>query len=183
MVLEILFEVFTEDNQCLDEILFLHGPAFHEIFSQLKKKMNAIYDSNDIDPINKNLFNTLDSMINLLKPTKTLFAEKRIDSLVNILNESCFNNVQKYNLNTKTINDENVKDSIKDYVKGMKMNIINYENSDVDFLDVIKNKGSLINEIFVAVKLVNLSVNFVNYIFNIFIFSLFVDLFFTLNLF
>ncbi len=47
------------------------------------------------------------------------------------------------------------------------MNIINHENSDTDYLDVIKSKGSLINEIYVSVKLVNLSVIFVNILINI----------------
>lgn len=170
LIVEILFEVFKENNLCTDEILFLYGSYFHDLLNDLKNKINHIYDINEIDPINKDIFSCLESIISLLKPTKILFDEKKIDGLVNIINESVFASVQKYNLNLKTINDENVKESIRDYVKGMKMNIINHENSDPDYMDLIKNKGSLINEIFVAVKLVNLSVTFVNIMINISIF-------------
>lgn len=114
----------------------------------------------------------------MLRPAKALFDDKNIDAIVNGINESVYNNVQKYNLNVKCINDENVKESIRDYVKGMKMNVINHENSDTDFLDSIKTGGSLINEIFVAVKLVNLSVIFVNIMINIFVFLFFIFLLF-----
>jgi len=75
------------------------------------------------------------------------------------LNESCFNNIQKYNLNEKPIKIDNIKDeNIKEYVKGMKLNITNYKTHDVYYLDSVKSNKSLINDIFVAVKLVNLSV-------------------------
>jgi len=184
---EILFEVFNENNSCTEEILFLYGPQFYDSLLELKNKMNQIYDSNEIDPINKNILSNLDSLISLLKPAKLLFEDKNIDSIVNSLNESVYNNVQKYNLNVKCINDENVKESIRDYIKAMKMNIINHENSDIDYLDSIKSRGSLINEIFVAVKLVNLSVIFVNMMINIslflFLFLLFFEVLFTICIF
>ncbi len=167
LICEILFEIFNENNRYTDEILLLYGPSFFDVLSELRNKMNHIYDSYEIDPINKNIFLSLESLINFLKPAKLLFEEKNIDSIINSLNESVYNNVQKYNLNVKCINDENVKESIRDYIKGMKMNIINHENSDTDYLDVIKSKGSLINEIYVSVKLVNLSVIFVNILINI----------------
>ena len=140
--------------------------------------LNKIYDENDSDPINKNILNSLESMINLLKPAKFLFDEKQIDSVVNGLNETCYSNVQKYNLNVKTINDEREKDTIRDYVRGMKMNIVNHENTDVEYLDLVKNKGSFINEIFVAVKLINLSVIFINHIIYLFIMLHFVWFYF-----
>lgn len=160
LIVEILFEVFVENSKTTNEILFVYGAFFYDILSELKINLNKIYDENDSDPINKNLLTNMDCIINLLKPAKFLYDEKQIDSIVNGLNEICFANVQKYNLNMKTINDEREKESIRDYVKGMKMNIISHENSDVEFLDLVKNKGSLINEIFVAVKLINLSVTY-----------------------
>ncbi len=177
LLCEILFEVFNEKSRYIDEILFLYGPSFYDILSELKNKLGLIYDTNEIDPINKNIFGNLEGLITMLRPTKALYEEKNIDTIVNRINESVYTNVQKYNLNVKCINDENVKESIRDYVKGMKMNIINYENSDSDYLDTIKTGGSLINEIFVAVKLVNLSVIFVNMIINISVFFLFCFLF------
>jgi hypothetical protein len=161
LIVEILFEVFVENTKTTNEILFVYGSYFYDILNELKINLNKIYDDNDTDPINKNILINIDSLINLLKPAKFLFDEKKIDSIVNGFNDICFANVQKYNLNMKTINDEREKDTIRDYVKGMKMNIINYENLDVEYLDLVKNKGSLINEIFVAVKLINLSVIFI----------------------
>lgn len=171
----------NENSRYIDEILFLYGPSFYDVLSDLKNKLTHIYDTNEIDPINKNIFASLDGLINILRPAKALFEEKNIDTVVNSINESVYNNVQKYNLNVRCINDENVKESIRDYVKGMKMNIINHENSDTDFLDSIKSRGSLINEIFVAVKLVNLSVIFVNMMINIPIFLFLLFFFFILR--
>ena len=78
---------------------------------------------------------------------------------MNYVNDSLFNNIQKYNLNEKPVNEDNLKDeNIKDYVKGLKLNILNYLNSDVDYLETLKKKNSLINETFSAVKIINLSV-------------------------
>ena len=82
-----------------------------------------------------------------------------------LLNDSCFNNIQKFNLNEKTINPDNIKDeNVKEYLKAMTMNIKNYKNYDVYYLDTLKRKSSLINKIFVAVKLINLSVTYFNHL-------------------
>ena len=130
------------------------------VLDQLKNKITKELDENELDPINKDFFNQFSALINFLEPTRILEG-KEIKELMRFINDSCFNNIQKYNLNEKPIKIENIKDeSIKEYVKGMKLNIKNYKTYDSYYLDSIKTSKSLINDIFIAVKLVNLSVIF-----------------------
>jgi hypothetical protein len=128
--------------------------------------MSANYDKMEADPISKDFFNKFDSLINLLSMMKMFEENNEIKSLIVYVNDCLFNNIQKYNLNEKPINEDNLKDeNIKDYVKELKLNILNYSNGDVDYLEGIKKKNSLINELFVPVKLINLSViTFFNYL-------------------
>lgn len=159
LIVEILMSVFVDHSKCCDIILLLYGPTLHEILSQLRNKILTTYDNTETDPVNKDFFNKFDSLINFLTPTKIFNDNKDIKPLMNFINECCFNNLQKYNLNEKPINEDNLKDeNIKEYVKGLKLNILNYSNSDPEYLETIKKKSSLINELFVAVKIVNLSV-------------------------
>ena len=121
--------------------------------------MQNIFDNTEIDPVNKDFFNKFDTLISFLAPTKIFKENKEIKYLMHYVNDCLFNNIQKYNLNEKPINEENLKEeNIREYVKGLKLNILNYHNSDVDYLETLKKKNSLINELFVAVKIINLSV-------------------------
>lgn len=161
LITEILFSVFCEENSITDVIVLLYGSTFYEILSNIRIKLQSDYDTSEIDPVSKDFFPKLDALINLLAPVKVFNENREIKALMNYINDCCFNNVQKYNLNEKSINEDNLKDeNIKEYVKGLKMNITNYVNSDIDFLDNCTKKSSLINELFVAVKLVNLSVTY-----------------------
>ena len=108
----------------------------------------------DLELINSNLFNDLDVLISLLKPIEN----KDIKSLMTIINDSIFNNIMKYNLNKKVIKINTIDGKLKEYLDGFKLNIQNYQNRVEDFLEELKVKGSLINEIFSAVKILNLSV-------------------------
>ncbi len=108
----------------------------------------------DLELINSNLFNDLDVLIPLLKPIEN----KDIKSLMTIINDSIFNNIMKYNLNKKVIKIDKIDEKLKEYLDGFKLNIQNYQNRVEDFLEELKVKGSLINDIFSAVKILNLSV-------------------------
>lgn len=186
LIIEILYSVFVEKSNVSDLTLILYGKIFYETLFKLKEKMELVFDKYELDPINKDFFNKFTSLLNLLLPCKIFNSSQikyniaegdknnvsnnfasttkeessvSIKPLLNYINDNCFNNVQKYNLNEKSINEEKLKDeSVKEYVKKLKLNITNHENNDVEFLDSILKKNSLINELFVAVKLVNLSV-------------------------
>lgn len=142
--------------------------------------MQHSYDNTETDPVVKDFFYKFDALLNLLQPVRIFSESREIKSLMSYINDACFNNIQKYNLNEKPVNEDNLKDEhIKDYVKNLKLNISNYMNSDVDYLETIKKKNSLINDLFVAVKIINLSVTLVNYL--IMFISLYEDFdFFTL---
>lgn len=158
LLIEILFQVFTEGKNA-DSIILLYGLNFHEVLSNLRTKMQTLYDNTETDPVFKDFFSKFDSLINLLSPIKIFSESKDMKPLMLYINDCLFNNIQKYNLNEKPVNEDFLKDeNIKDYVKGLKLNILNYNNSDPDFLDNIRKKNSLINELFVAVKIINLSV-------------------------
>ena len=114
----------------------------------------TVYDIKDLELLYANLFNDLDVLISLLKPIEN----KDIKSLMTIINDSIFNNIMKYNLNKKVIKINTIDGKLKEYLDGFKLNIQNYQNRVEDFLEELKVKGSLINEIFSAVKILNLSV-------------------------
>jgi hypothetical protein len=159
LIFEILMCVFSDINRNTDVILIEYGNSLHEILNKLRTKMQNIFDNTENDPVNKEFFNKLDTLINFLSPTKIFSENKEIKYLMQYVNDCLFNNVQKYNLNEKPINEDNLKEeNIREYVKGLKLNILNYQNSDVDYLETLKKKNSLINELFVAVKIINLSV-------------------------
>ena len=69
-----------------------------------------------------------------------------------------YNNVQKYNMND-TLKMPNIRDSkLRDYLDEYRLNIKKYDNNDNDYLESFNTKGSLINEIYSALKIINLSV-------------------------
>jgi hypothetical protein len=151
--------VFSESSNSTDIILIEYGNILHEILSKLRIKMLNIYDNTENDPVNKDFFHKFETLINFLAPTKIFTENRDVKFLMTYVNDCLFNNLQKYNLNEKPINEDNLKEeNIRDYVKGLKLNILHYQNSDVDYLDTLKKKNSLINELFVAVKIINLSV-------------------------
>jgi hypothetical protein len=159
LIIEVLFSAFSDLSNTCDITLLLSGSQFHETLTRLKNKMSNSYDHEESDPVIKDFFYKLEGLICLISPIKTFNEGNDIKSIMTYINDICFNNIQKYNLNEKPINEDNLKDeNIKDYVKGLKMNIQNYLNNDVEFLDQLKKKNSLISELFVAVKIINLSV-------------------------
>ena len=150
----LLFMIFSSLDNNSDIFLLLYGKKILQSIIQLKKKIVAVYDMKDLELINSNLFNDLDVLISLLKPIEN----KDIKSLMTIINDSIFNNIMKYNLNKKVIKLDAIDEKLKEYLDGFKLNIQNYQNRVEDFLEELKVKGSLINEIFSAVKILNLSV-------------------------
>ena len=150
----LLFMIFTSLDNNSDIFLLLYGKKILNSIIQLKKKIVTVYDMKDLELINANLFNDLDVLISLLKPIEN----KDIKSLMTIINDSIFNNIMKYNLNKKVIKIDKIDEKLKEYLDGFKLNIQNYQNRVEDFLEELKVKGSLINDIFSAVKILNLSV-------------------------
>jgi hypothetical protein len=146
--------IFSSLDNNSDIFLLLYGKKILQSIIQLKKKIVAVYDMKDLELINSNLFNDLDVLISLLKPIEN----KDIKSLMTIINDSIFNNIMKYNLNKKVIKIDKIDEKLKEYLDGFKLNIQNYQNRVEDFLEELKVKGSLINDIFSAVKILNLSV-------------------------
>lgn len=169
LVIEILFSLYTNTiSKSADVTLLIYGGELYSLLTRIYNLVQAIYDKNDTDPVNKDFLMKFEATINFLAPVNILNENKEISFLVTRLNECCFSNIQKYNLNEKPINEDLIKDdNIKEYVKGLKLNVLKHRNKDVGYLDQIQNKHALINELFVAVKLINLSViTFVNYLTN-----------------
>ena len=151
----LLFKIFSSFDNNSDIFLLLYGKIILNEIKQLKKIIVNAYDMKDLELINSSLFNDLDVLISLLKPIEN----KDVKSLMTIINDSIFNNIMKYNLNKKVINlkDEKLIEYLDDY----KLNIQNYQNKVENFLEELKLKGSLINEIFLAIKILNLSVKYI----------------------
>jgi hypothetical protein len=171
LLIEILSSVFSESNKACDLILLLYGSDMFDNLQKLQTKMLQAYDKTDKDPVNKEFYHKFESLLNFLQPVKQFSESKEIKNLMIYINDCLFDNLQKYNLNEKPINEDNLKEeSTKQYVKSLKLNILNYNNSDAGFLESLKNRNSLITRVYAAVKIVNLSVIT---IFNVFIMSYF----------
>ena len=162
----ILFKIFSSLDNNSDIFLLFYGKTILKEIIQLKKIIVNAYDIKDLELINTSLFNDLDVLISLLKPIEN----KDIKSLMTIINDSIFNNIMKYNLNKKVINIKDEK--LMEYLDDFKLNIQNYQNKVENFLEELKLKGSLINEIFTAVKILNLNVK---YIFFLIFFLIIID--------
>jgi hypothetical protein len=168
LIIEILFMAFSELSMTIDIMLLLYGATLYDVLIRLKQKMTTLYDNNETDPAIKDFFTKMDSVINFLYPAQVFNDNKEMKALMIYINDNCFNNIQKYNLNEKPVNEENIKDeNTKEYVKSLKLNVLNYFNHDVDYLDTIRKKNSLINELFVAARIVNLSVTILNNLINL----------------
>lgn len=159
LILEILTQIFTDGNKTADLMLLLYGASLYDTLSKLRSKMQISYDNSETDPVNKDFMKKFEILLTLLHQVKLFSDAREVKPLMSYLNDILFNNMQKYNLNEKPVNEDNLKDeSIKEYVKNLKLNVLNYLNLDVDYLDTLKKPQSLINDIFAAVKIVNLSV-------------------------
>lgn len=159
VIIDILRCLYTNEDSKSD-ILFLKTAAMtNELLTSLKSKMQNEYDRNDTEPINEKLFDSIDTMITLTNPMIQFESSNEIKNLVSSLSTALFNNIQKYNMND-TLSMPNIKDTkLREYLDEYKMNIKKYDNNDSDYLESFKSKGSLINEIYAAMKIINFSVN------------------------
>lgn len=163
ILFELLLNIYTDISYISDQNLLIQAEKILKVLLKIKEKFSRLLDETESDPIDKNFFKNFDTLLNFLNPVNLMNQDTK--AIMSFLNECCFNNIQKYNLNEKPMNEESIRDqTFKDYVKEMKLKILNYSNRDVDFLDSVKNQKSLINELFVAVKLINLSVLIIYYI-------------------
>lgn len=163
--IEILSSLLVSCNDMNNILILVYAPQFYDVFVSLRDKMNRTYENDFKDPTLHDFNSKIDSFISFLYPTKLLTQSKEVVPLMKYLNDLCFSNVQKYNLNEKPVNEDNNnnnKDQIKEYIKGMKLNILNFFNKDPNFFETIHTKYSLINGIFLALTSLNISVTFFN---------------------
>ena len=158
LIIHLLRVIFDTPSPGSDTILLLYGPCIYEALCSLRLKLQNEYDKRDTEPLNPKLFDALDSIIDSLRPISLLENSSDIKVLLTTLNDALYNNVQKYNMND-TLKMPNIRDSkLRDYLDEYRLNIKKYDNNDNDYLESFNTKGSLINEIYSALKIINLSV-------------------------
>lgn len=154
LIIQILFFVFSEMSKTSDILLLIYGVPCLDILCTLKNSLQSQYDMKDLEPINRNFYNIIDGFISFLLPVKKFSDSKDMTLIMARVNDACFSNIQKYNLNDQV----NKEEKRKEYFEEYKLNVKNHQNSDVDFLNLLESKGTLINDIFASVKIINLSV-------------------------
>lgn len=161
LIIEMLTSVFTStiNNTKINNFILVYGLQIYETIRSIKARLDVIYESEMQEPCLPSFLDKVNSFINLMKCSNTLVTGETIHPLMVLLNESCFASVQKYYLNEKPIKDDQFKDeTVHNYVKGMKMNILNYNTKDPYFFGELESKASLINGVFMPLRLLNISV-------------------------
>lgn len=161
LIIEMLTSVFTStiNNTKINNFILVYGLQIYETIRSIKARLDLIYESEMQEPCLPTFLDKVNSFINLMKSSHTLVTGETIHPLMVLLNDSCFSSVQKYYLNEKPIKDDQFKDeTVHNYVKGMKMNILNYNTKDPYFFGELESKSSLINGVFMPLRLLNISV-------------------------
>ena len=154
LIINLLHVAFCSLHITSDVLLLLYGRTFYDALTTVKQTLIAYYDMKEAEPINSNLYSDLDALISLLLPIKDCDNSGNVRSLMTSLNESLYNNLQKHNLNeTLKIHEEKTREILNEY----KLNVQKHDNNDINFLEKMMCKGSLMNEIFTIIKTINLS--------------------------
>lgn len=154
-------EIINTTNNTVENI------GDNKINVEINNESSSIIDNLESikDPYTINYFNKIEAFLNMLKPCNELsYSKNSISPIMEQLNKSCFLSVEQYNLNDKLISVEKFKEEVREDIRSMKMNIVNYNAKDPFFLGDIENKNSLINNTLITLRIINYTVKFFNYI-------------------
>ena len=111
--------------------------------------INSFLEKKDSETVDNKILNNLNGLISLLKNLENT----SITNLMKTLNEDIYNNILKYNLNeNKNIGDEKFKGYNEEY----KLLVNKFNNDDMNYLGELNKNGTLINSIYVSIKLLDI---------------------------
>lgn len=167
-----IFLTTSINNSKVGVFLLQFGGLLYDILLEIQIKKESIYNNEMQESSLPRYDAKFSSFMNLLMPCSFInSSSKSINYVMDLLNDACFTSVQKYNLHNfeKPISENNFKDSIKDYIQNMKMNLLEYRAQDAYFLGDLDDKNSLINKIYLNLRVINTSVSYNKNKFNFFI--------------
>ena len=165
LIFEIFFAFFScsINNKKIGVFLVENGGQLYTEIQRIYNALTELYEIELQEPTVKSYIKKFHSLINMLQCTFIInTGSNNINKIMEIFNEACYSNVQKYGLHDfdKPISENNFKDSIKDYIKNMRMNLLEYKNNDIFFLGELETKGSLMNNIFLTLRVLNTAISF-----------------------
>jgi hypothetical protein len=148
LLINLLYKiVISTDNNSAFFIFFNKN-----IYSYLKRiidNINSFLEKKDSETVDNKILNNLNGLISLLKNLENT----SITNLMKTLNEDIYNNILKYNLNeNKNIGDEKFKGYNEEY----KLLVNKFNNDDMNYLGELNKNGTLINSIYVSIKLLDI---------------------------
>ena len=148
LLINLLYKiVISTDNSSAFFIFFNKN-----IYSYLKKiidNINSFLEKKDSETVDNKILNNLKGLISLLKNVENT----SITNLMITLNDDIYNNILKYNLNeNKNIGDEKFKGYNEEY----KLLVNKFNNDDMNYLGELNKNGTLINSIYVSIKLLDI---------------------------
>ena len=148
LIINLLYQVIISTDNSTAFFIFLNK----SIYSFLKKmiaNINTILDKKDSETIDNKIINNLNGIISLLKNLE----DTSIVNLMTFLKDTIHNNIFKYSLNEKiNTNDEKSKEYNEEY----KLLINKFNNDDMNYLGELYKSGSLINSIYLSIKLLDI---------------------------
>lgn len=162
LLLDIFNNLFTSciSNYKLNSFLCVYGHRLYSLFWKIKSKLDCLYQSLNQEPSLPSFKPKLDAIVNLFFISSEMESSESIHPIMTHINDNLFISIQKYFLNEKLIKDDQFKDEMYEYVKRMKLNILNYSTKDPYFLGNIDKKESLLNSIFIGLRLINISISY-----------------------
>ena len=149
LIINILYKIIISTDNNSAFFLFLNK----NIYSFLKKlfsNINSFLDKKDSETVDNKLVNNLSGLISLMKNLDNT----SITNLMINLSDNIYNNMFKYNLNEKI----NTKDEkFKGYNEEYRLLVNKFNNDDLNFLGELNKNGTLINSIYLSIKLLNIN--------------------------
>ena len=149
LIINILYQVIiSSDNK--SSIFILLNKKIYEFFKKLITNLNYILDKKDSETVDNKLINNLNGLISLLK----ILENSSLPNIMIDLNNNIYNNILKYNLNEKIHYDD---EKFKGYIEEYKLLINKFDNDDMNFLGELFKNGTLINSVYLPIKLLDIN--------------------------
>ena len=149
LIIKIIYQIYISTDLNTSIFAILNNKIYTSL-NKLNSNINSFLDKKDSLTIDNKVINILHALLSLLK----ILENPSIINLMKNLEENIYNNLSKYNLKEKkSPEDEKYKRFFEEY----KLNVFKYNNDDTNYLGDIYKSDSLINNIFLSVKLIDIN--------------------------
>ena len=149
LLIKLLFQIYISTDINTSIFIILNKKVY-SLLNNLNTKINSFLDKKDSITIDNKVINILNSFLSFLK----MIENTSITNLMNNLKENVYNNLLKYNLKEKKPPED---EKFKRFYEEYKLIVNKYNNEDVNFLGDIYKTDSLINSIYLNIKLIDIN--------------------------